>query len=206
METFAQRLRQILDERGMSAATLSRKTGLSKPLLSQYLHDQCKASSFQLIKLAETLEVSESWLMGFDVPKEREGKVYRAVEKRRIPLLGEISCGVPKITEEYFETYVEAGTDLNCDFCLTARGDSMIGARIYDGDTVFIKQQPLVRNGEIAAVIIDNETTLKRVFYSKNKLVLQAENPAYPPLVYVGEELNTIRIIGKAISFMSEVK
>ena len=81
----------------------------------------------------------------------------------------------------------------------------MIGARIYDGDIVFIREMPIVENGEIAAVIIDDEATLKRVYYypSQGKLVLTPENPAYEPLVYVGDELNQIRILGKAVYFMS---
>ena len=124
------------------------------------------------------------------------------------PLLGEIACGEPIIAEESFECYVEAGTNIKCDFCLRARGDSMINARIYDGDIVFIRQQSIVNNGEIAAVIIDNEATLKRVYLNRaeGKLVLQAENPSYEPLVYVGEELDHIRILGKAVAFQSDVK
>ena len=100
-----------------------------------------------------------------------------------------------------------ADMDINADFCLTAKGDSMINARIQDGDIVFIKEMPMVDNGEIAAVIIDDEATLKRVYYypEKNKLVLQAENPKYEPWVYVNEELNEIRILGKAVYFMSNL-
>ena len=83
----------------------------------------------------------------------------------------------------------------------------MSGARILDGDIVFIKEADVVNNGEIAAVIIDNEATLKRVYYypEQGKLVLQAENPKYPPLVYVGEELNEIRILGRAVAFQSDI-
>ena len=81
----------------------------------------------------------------------------------------------------------------------------MIGARIYDGDAVFIRSQPMVENGEIAAVIIDDEATLKRVYYDKTNAILQLvpENPAYSPLVYVGAQLDSIRILGKAVGFMS---
>ena len=95
----------------------------------------------------------------------------------------------------------------HADFCLKAKGDSMINARIFDGDIVFIKQMPMVENGEIAAVIIDNEATLKRVYYypEKHKLILNPENPAYEPLVYINEELDTIRILGKAVCFMSSL-
>ena len=84
------------------------------------------------------------------------------IEKRKFPLLGNIACGEPIFADEDFEGYVEAGADIDADFCLRASGDSMIGARIHDGDIVFIKQQPIVDNGQIAAVLIENEATLKR--------------------------------------------
>jgi len=129
------------------------------------------------------------------------------VRTRRIPMLGEIACGKPIFADEDRESYVSVGTDLKVDFCLTCRGDSMIGARILDGDIVFIQQCDMVNNGEIAAVIINDEATLKRVYYypEKSKLVLQAENPKYEPLVYVGEELNEIFILGRAVAFQSDV-
>ena len=129
------------------------------------------------------------------------------VEKKKFPLLGEIACGQPIFANEDRESYVLAGTDIEADFCLKAKGDSMIGARILDGDIVFIREQAIVEDGEIAAVIIDNEATLKRVYYEKgkNRLTLQAENPKYRPLSYEGEELDHIRILGKAVAFQSDI-
>ena len=100
-----------------------------------------------------------------------------------------------------------ASDDISADFCLVAKGDSMSGARIYDGDVVFIKKQPIVENGEIAAVIIDNEATLKRWFYypENQKLILSPANDKYEPFVYVGDELNDIRCLGRAVCFMSKL-
>lgn len=206
-DTFANRLRQAMENNGITAAELSRRTGLSKPLLSQYLHGtKNSARQDMLCILADALGVSEPWLMGFDVPMVKDATPVQIISRRRIPLLGEIACGEPIMANQEFESYVAVGADVQCDFCLRAKGDSMIGARIHDGDIVFIREQPLVNNGEIAAVIIDNEATLKRVFLSEGKLVLQAENPKYAPLVYVGDELNYIRILGKAIAFQSDVR
>ena len=130
------------------------------------------------------------------------------IETKKFPLLGEIACGEPIYADEDKESYIEAGADIKADFCLKAKGDSMINARILDGDIVFIRKQPMVDNGEIAAVIIDDEATLKRVYYypEKNKLVLNPGNPKYEPLVYVNEELNEIRILGKAVAFQSTVR
>lgn len=130
------------------------------------------------------------------------------ITTHRIPMLGKVACGEPIYADEDRESYVMAGTDINADFCLAAQGDSMLGARILDGDIVFCRAQDIVDNGEIAVVLIGDEATLKRVYYypEKKKLVLQAENPKYEPFVYVGEELNDIRILGKAIAFQSDIR
>lgn len=127
------------------------------------------------------------------------------VKLKRFPMLGSIACGEPIWAEEDRESYVMADMDIRADFCLTAKGDSMVNARIYDGDIVFIREMPIVENGEIAAVIIGDEATLKRWYYYRedNKLMLIAENPKYEPLVYMNEELDTIKCLGKAVYFMS---
>lgn len=127
------------------------------------------------------------------------------VRLKRFPMLGEIACGEPIYAAEDKKSYVMADMDIHADFCLIAKGDSMINARICDGDIVFIREMPIVENGEIAAVIIDDEATLKRWYYYKedNKLMLVADNPKYAPLVYMNEELNMIRCLGKAVYFTS---
>ncbi len=128
------------------------------------------------------------------------------IKLKRFPLLGEIACGQPILAVEDRESYINADADINADFCLIAKGDSMINARIYEGDLVFIKSMPIVEDGEIAAVIIDDEATLKRVYYDRqhNRLQLVAENPKYPPLIYTNGELDQINILGKAVAFLSE--
>ena len=95
---------------------------------------------------------------------------------------------------------------IQADFALRCKGDSMIGARILDGDIVYIRQQPDVDDGEIAAVLIDNEATLKRVYKMPGRLQLRAENPAFLPINLEGDELETVRILGKAVAFKSSVK
>ncbi len=128
--------------------------------------------------------------------------------ERRYPLLGKIACGEPIFVDEEYESFVSPTADIDADFCLRCQGDSMIGARILDGDIVFIRSQSTVENGEIAAVIIEDEATLKRVQYfpEKNMLILKPENPKFSDLVYAGEELARIRILGKAVAFFSAVK
>lgn len=127
-------------------------------------------------------------------------------ETRKIPLVGAIACGEPILAEENIEDYVSIPKDLAEDFALTCKGDSMINARIFDGDIVYIRQQDTVENGEIAAVLIDSEATLKRVRLFDDHISLEPENPMYKSLVYWNEEMNTVRILGKAIAFTSAVR
>lgn len=167
--------------------------------------------------IADYFGVTTEYLMNDDVnektpPGDSVGELakygIRPIKLKKFPMLGEIACGQPIFCNEEFETFAEASADIDADFCLTAKGDSMINARIFDGDIVFVKKAPIVNNGEIAAVIIDDEATLKRVYYypDKNKLILNPENPKYEPLVYMNEELNHILILGRAVAFMSRVR
>lgn len=124
-------------------------------------------------------------------------------ETRKIPLLGAIACGTPILAAENLDGEVDIPKSIHADFALICRGDSMIGARIHDGDVVYIRQQPTVENGEIAAVLIDDEATLKRVYIYPDQLVLNAENPIYAPMIYAGDNRDAIRILGKAVGFTS---
>ena len=121
----------------------------------------------------------------------------------QIPLLGDIACGSPILAEENVEAILEVPVHIKADFALRCHGDSMTGAHIHDGDIVYIRQQPDVDNGSIAAVCIENSATLKRVYKYPDKLVLSPDNPQYEPFVYTGEELSQVRILGKAVGFTS---
>lgn len=127
-------------------------------------------------------------------------------EMRKIPLLGRIACGAPILAEQHIEEYIDIPKNIHADFALTCQGDSMINARIFDGDIVYIRQQDTVESGEIAAVLIDNDATLKRIRIFDDHISLEPENPQYRPIVLWGEEMNTVRILGKAIAFTSSVR
>lgn len=127
-------------------------------------------------------------------------------EMKAIPLVGKIACGAPITATENLEGYIKIPAQLEADFALVCRGDSMVGARIMDGDFVAIRQQPDVDDGEIAAVLIEDEATLKRVYKMPGRLVLRAENPRYAPIDLSGAELDGVRILGKAVYFISSIK
>lgn len=125
---------------------------------------------------------------------------------KTIPLVGNIACGKPILAAENIECNIDAPEDVRADFALRCKGDSMINARINDGDIVFIRNQETVENGEIAAVLLDDEATLKRVYLSNDTLTLVAENPKYTPLVFNADDGVYARILGKAVAFLSVIE
>ena len=196
--TVCERLRKLRLERGMSQEELALRVGYGgRSAVSKAEKGERDISRNMLVKYAEALGVSPSYLLTGDEGTESIG--------RRIPLLGSIACGQAIFAEEDRGVYVDPFFGVDADFCLEAKGDSMIGARIADGDIVFIRRQEIVNDGEIAAVLIGDEATLKRVYYDRDSGVLSlfAENPAYRPMRFMGEELNSIRILGKAVAFRS---
>lgn len=213
--TIGQRIKKLREERGMTQEELAKVLGYShKTSISKIESDERNLTQPKIKAIAEIFDVSPSALLGIGEENKSPEKTIDLhnyeiypIEIKKYPLLGEIACGVPKFVNEDRESYVVAGINIRADFCLKARGDSMINARIYDGDFVFIRSQSQVDNGEIAAVIINDETTLKRVFYypEKNTLILKAENPKYKDYIFGGEELNNIHILGKAVAFQSDV-
>ena len=219
MDIFKDRLTEAMKLRGIRASELAQRTGLSKARISQYVNGKFVPKSDAILLIAEALGVSELWLLGKtsdmnpspDTPTEETipcPENLSPLRLRRFPVLGEIACGLPTLAVEDPDGGYVTAADTTADFCLTAKGDSMIGARIFDGDEVFIQQTDVVNNGEIAAVVVEGEATLKRLYYfpAEQKLILAAENPAYAPLVFTGPELESIRILGRAVAFQSKLR
>lgn len=198
--------KQLRKEKKLTQEQIADRLGVSKSTVSMYENGGRVPPYEMMERIGRLFDVDMNRLFGQPSVAALPQNL-RPVQTRRFPMLGEIACGEPIVANAEYEVYVDASTDVKADFCLTAKGDSMIGARIQDGDVVFIRAQEMVENGKIAAVIIDNEATLKRWYYfpEKQKLVLTPENPAYEPLVYVGDELADIKCIGLAVSVMSRL-
>lgn len=216
MSTIGNRIRNRREELGLSQDELGKRLGYkSCSSINKIELDQRNLTQSKIKAIADALETTPSYIMGWDEPDQKfdEEKLkffdnLFPITVKKFPLLGNIACGKPIFADEHFEAYVEAGANIKADFCLRAKGDSMIGARIQDGDIVFIHKQEMVDDGEIAAVLIDDEATLKRVYYDQENGILQlfAENPQYKTMRFTGEELDHIRILGKAVAFQSDVK
>jgi repressor LexA len=207
---ISEKIKKLRKEKRMTLEALAAAVGTSKQTIHRYEsgaisnipHDKIEA-------LAKALDTSPAELMGWDnKPQLPPYSNIMPITKRSLPMLGGISCGQPVLANEEHECFVSLIDAPLADFCLRAEGDSMEGAGIYDGDIVMIRAQSSVDNGAVAAVIINDEATLKRVYYypDDKKLVLSPENNKYAPLVYIGDQLKEIKILGQAIAYQSRVR
>lgn len=212
--TFAQRLRELLDHYNIRQADLASRTGINKSSLSHYLKGDWEGKQDVIYKISSTYGVSSAWLMGVDCPMYPDDAPKNDIDLFAIPgilpmpkmvrkpLIGTIACGTPILAEQNVDKYISVPEDIRCDFVLRCEGDSMIGAHIMPGASVYIREQQDVENGDIAAVIVDDErATLKKVYKTDSAITLLAENPAYPPIIITGERLNHVRILGSVVAW-----
>lgn len=194
----------------MTQTDLALKMGYAdKSMIAKIEKGNVDLPQSKILAFANVLETTPGELMGWDYeaePTETVDNIYK-LDKIRLPMLGKVACGEPIFADEDRESYIMVGTDIGADFCLQCQGDSMINARIHDGDIVFVKKTDIVENGEIAVVIIDDEATLKRFFYyrEQNLVILKPENPKYQDIILTGEQLNQVKVLGRAVAFQSDV-
>ena len=203
MSKFSKKLKRLRKERGLSQSELADVLNIARTSIGNY-EQGIREPSFEMLELiADYFNVDIAYFFDETLPKN-----IMPIEKRAVPMIGSVACGEPIIANQDFQSYVEIGADINCDCCLRARGDSMKNVRIHDGDIVFIKRQPMVENGDIAAIIIGDEVTLKRFYYyqENNLIILKPENPEYKDLIYSGTDLEQIKVFGKAVAFQSDIK
>ena len=187
---------------GLTLLEVADTLGVKEATVQRYESGEIKNLKLDTINaLAKLFKCSPSYLVGWDFDNYLPPQAME-IKNEQVPMVGEIAAGMPILANEFVEYYSPL-KDTGADFCLKVKGDSMIGAGISDGCTVFIHRQDIVEDGEIAAVLIEDEATLKRVYISDDSITLVAENPKYKPMVYSGEQCRGIRILGKAVSFMS---
>lgn len=211
MSDVYDRIYDLCERHDIKITALEAKLDFGRGSIGKLKTHGAMPAADRLQKIASFFHVSTDYLItGKEPHLDIPDNIYK-VDKQKIPLLGKIACGKPIYANEDRESYVMAGTEIKADFCLIASGDSMINARINDGDIIFVQKQDIVENGDIAAVIVNNdEVTLKRFYYfyyyqEKALLILKPDNPAYPDLIFQNEELNHVHVLGKAIAFQSDI-
>lgn len=219
--TLSELIKSIRTTQHLSLGKMSELTGISKGTLSLWERGKNPNNPDKpLVPSMETLRKLTAILpYGLDelisqldddteisIPGPRQplpSNVMPIPPMKKVPMLGSVACGEPIYMDEVRGEYYPLDSSIHADFCLRAKGDSMTGARIYDGDIVFVQSSPVVENGQIAAVAIDDEATLKYFYQYGDTVVLRPANPKYDELTYSKEQLNHIRILGRAMAFQS---
>lgn len=208
---FSEILKELREEKGMNQQELAIALDVTRQTISNYENNKRIPNKEMLEVIADFFNVDMNYLYGQSNVKNKYKDFFNNYSNiipfkngnKRIPLIGTIAAGNPILAEEHIDEYINIEEKVEADFCLRVRGDSMINANIHNGDIVFIKKQSDVDDGEIAAVLIDNEATLKRVFKIRDIVQLRAENPTFPPIQLNGDL--PVHILGKATYKLSKV-
>jgi repressor LexA len=197
-EIFSVNILLLRKSKNMTQGDLADVLGVGISTVSDWEKGKKYPRSGATEKISEYFNVSKSRL--FEEAKSVSDLYEDANEISALPIVGGISCGNGTIAYENIDGYEDTpkswvrGGEF---FYLRASGDSMINARIFDGDLLLIRKQEYVEDGEIAAVLIDDEVFLKRVYKNDDTLILQSENPTYPQITKTASDHQNIRVIGK---------
>lgn len=209
IDTFSNRLKIAMRIRNIKASELSAKTGIAKSSLSEYIKGKYEAKQDGVFLLAKALDVNEAWLMGCNVPMERNDDLLKKIgaiplsniETTKIPVLGTVKAGYDYLAEENIIDYISFqvdGADKENYYALNVIGDSM--TPLFDnGDTVIVHKQDDFDNGDNCVVLINgDEATIKKVYRGNTGIELKAINPYYPPRIFTKEEIKDlpVKIIG----------
>ena len=214
MPNFGEKLKQLRNYNGYTQEDLASMVKSSKQVISRYEKGYRSPDITIAKNWANALNIPVRYLVDDSLdlieflknPNNSKNNLIPLEKIKKIPVLGKIACGTPILAEQNIDGYILLPNGISADYALKCDGDSMIDVGIYDGDVVFIKEQPIVENGEIAAVLIYGETTLKKVYKDKDKLSLIPANSNYPPLTFVKNEINMVSILGKATAYLHKIK
>lgn len=198
---ISDRIAKRKDELKLTLDDIAKATGVARSTAGKWVNGNIKDMRIdKLENLASVLQTTIDWLLG----RNEDYTLYKNIEKLPAPSEIEVVCDTVK--ERHKSSFVKAPDYFKADFALRFKGDSMINARIFNDDLVLISAQEAIDNGDICAIIIDDEAYLKRVYKYQNRIELRPENPLCPVMNYEGEDMNKVRIIGKAVAFFSGIR
>ena len=203
------RIRARREELGISQEELAKRLGYkSRSSINKIEKGENDIPQSKIVAFAQALQTTPERLMGWEQPSANTDLSaipnIEPYNPTMVPIVGTIAAGTPILAEENIEGYAPL-QDKKADFALTVKGDSMIGDNIHPGDIVFIKQQPTVEIGEIAAVLIDGDATLKHFYRDGDSVTLVSSNTKYKPMVYHKGDCDEFRILGKAVAYLHDL-
>lgn len=203
MSSFGQNLKRIRQARKMSQDEFAALLGTSKQVISRYENDLRSPKVSVVADYAEKLGVSIGDLSG--AGRSLPSNVFPAYQlrMRRVPILGDTAAGQPIVANREYDEFVEIPDDgrHHYDAALRVIGDSMTPV-YHMGDLAFIRYQDDVLDGQVAAICLDDEVTLKRIYHIPGGVQLLSNNPEYPPMIYTGDDYNNIHLVGRAIGVL----
>ena len=197
--TFGSRLRSARKAQQLTQRQLAERIKAAHNSISNWENDQNMPDPDTIVRICEVLNVTAGYLL--DTEQVHFPNNLRAINSNnvhRVPMIGSVAAGEPIIAEQEYETYVPG--PLKADFALTVSGDSM-APTFMDGDVVYLKQMDDVSDGQIAAVITDDEARLKRVYHIPDGLNLVSDNPLYPPVTGTAADYTSIRVLGLVVGY-----
>lgn len=214
MANFGAILKNLRVSRDITQEQLASMLGVSRSAVGMY-ETGGRQPDFEMMEtIADIFNVDMDYLMGrskverkhpLTPPGEDVPPGFQPMPAMvEVPLVGRIACGTPITAEENIERMVCVPAKWRATFTLTCEGSSM-EPKIHDGDLVAIRSQPTVENGEVAAVRIGGEATLKRVYLHESFIELRAENPAFESIILAKEDMNTVTIEGKAVGLCRDI-
>lgn len=200
--SIGKNIKALRERSGLSQADFAKMLGVTDKAVSTWENETRIPRMGVIQKIADCYGLQKTDIIEDSPLSTLPPNVMPLPKMKKVPLVGQIACGTPILAEENITDYIDLPGHIRADYALLCKGDSMVNAGIQDGDIVYIRQQEEVENGQIAAVLVDeDEATLKRFYRMDGKVTLNAENPAHTPLVYVGDEISHVRVIGLAVAF-----
>lgn len=192
---IGKRIAAIRRDRGYNQDQLAEMSMISRITLARYETGAIEPGAFALSRIADALNVSTDELLC----RTEKLPPFVPIVKNAVPIVGSIACGTPITAEQNIEGYADVPDGVTADFALKCKGDSMTPT-FNDGDLVLIRQQPGVENGQIAAIGVNDEATLKRFYLQQNGVLCVSDNPQYAPLYFTDEDAPII--YGLAVGYV----
>lgn len=189
------RIAELRRERGLNQEQLAELALLSRVTVARYESGRIEPGANALSRIADVLDVSVDELLC----RTEKLPPFISIMKSGVPIVGEIACGTPITAQQNVTGYADLPESVNADFALKCKGKSM-SPTFEEGDLVLIRQTPDIENGQIAAVGIDGEAMLKRVYKSETGVTCVSDNPAFAPVFFpAGEGLT---VYGMAVGYV----